>query len=365
MSTIQPHLAALRLDSQLTQLSPAASIRSLLLFFGPILIPRAISHYRSTRNASKSAGVQVRPVPRAIRYALALLAFSVMMLVLQTLPPFTPEHIFQRADTRLLAPADVLFNRLAAVRPLTPADQTLRGKFVNLESKLLYLQFGPSVMADCPFCNADEPKSYLYYAVPQLLWAHLANFFAVAVVTSPSWTGKYGRQWRNWATLAAVGMAAVDVYFVSDFNYQANARALRLGDLDNFFWSSRATRMYMLAAFDAVLGYLIYLSATNRAFIQLPSPAERIENVNRALHVAKSKMSALGIIKNTAQRDNELRERSDLYWSHEVRIVGEAMEEREVIEGVADALENRLNIDTITRDADAYTTMVLQDMNDQ
>lgn len=310
----------------------------------------------------------MRPLPREIRYALALLAFFVMTLLFKTLPPFTPENIFQRTESRLQIPTDVLFNRIAALRPaaaLTAADQALRGKFVNLESRLLYLQFGPSVMTECPFCNAEEPKSYLYYAIPALLWVHLANFFAVAIVTSPSWTGRYGRQWRSWATIAAGGMAAADVWFVSNYSYQSNARALRVGDLDNFYWSARVVRLSTLAVFDAVLGYSIYLSATNRAFFQLPTPAERVENANRALHVAKSKMSALGIIKNTTQRDTELRERSDMYWTHEVRLMSEAMEEREVIEGVSDALENRLNIQNITRDADTYTTMVLQEMTDE
>ncbi|KAM3443015.1 hypothetical protein MY4824_000720 [Beauveria thailandica] len=347
---------------------PWGVLKSLLFFFGPVAVPRAISYYRSSKTVSQSVGITVRPVPRAIRYALALLALFVATFVLKTLPPFVPENIFQRTETRLQAPTDVIFRRLSVLRPgdaLTAADEALRGKFVNLESRLLYLQFGPAALTDCLFCNSDEPKSYLYYTVPALLWAHLANFFAVAVVTSPSWTGRYGRQWRGWATIAAGSMAAADVWYVANYNHQANSRALRLDDIDPFYWSARATRFWALAVFDAVLGYAIYLSATNRAFIQLPSPAERIENVNRALHIAKSKLSALGIIKNTTQRDTELRERSDLYWTQEVRIMSEAMEDREVIEGVSDALENRLNIQNITRDADTYTTMVLQELQEE
>ncbi|ATY64402.1 hypothetical protein A9K55_004188 [Cordyceps militaris] len=341
---------------------PWSTIKSLLLFLGPIAIPRAIAYYRASKTASQSAGLKVRPVPRAIRYALVLLAVAAAVLALQTLlPPLVPENMFARTASRLQIPVDVLFHRLAGLRPLTPADEVLRGKFVNLESRLLYMQFGPGVLAGCPFCTAEEPKSYLYYAVPGLLWVHLANFFAVALVTSPSWTGRYGRQWRTWAAIVAGGMAAIDIWFLSNYNYQANARALRLADVDAFYWGARATRLWALAVFDAVLGYAIYLSATNRAFIQMPTPAERVENVNRALHVAKSKMSALGIIKNTTQRDTELRQRSDAYWSHEVRLVSEAMEEREVIEGVSDALENRLNIQHITRDADSYTALVMQE----
>lgn len=150
---------------------------------------------------------------------------------------------------------------------------------------------------------------------------------------------------------------------MSNYNYQANARALRLADVDSFYWATRSTRLWTLALLDAALGYVIYLSATNRAFIQLPTPAARIENVNRALHVAKSKLSALGIIKNTTQRDMELRGQNDAYWHHEVRFMTEAMEEREVIDSVANALENRINMQNISRDADTYTTMVLEELN--
>lgn len=271
--------------------------------------------------------------------------------------------MFHRTQSRLQIPTDVLFNRIASLRPgntLTAADQVLRGKFVNLESRLLYLQFGPSVMAECPFCNADEPKSYFYFAITNMLWPHLANLVAIAMVTSTTWTGRSGGQWRSWATIGAGLLAAADVYLVSTYRYQANARALRLGDLDCFYWTARNMRHIALAALDALLGVALYLSATNRAFVRLPSPAERVETANRELQAVRSKLSALGIIKNTAQRDEDLRRRSDVYWGHEVRLTAEVMEEREVIEGVNDALSNRLNIANITKDADSYAESVMK-----
>lgn len=82
--------------------------------------------------------------------------------------------------------------------------------------------------------------------------------------------------------------------------------------------------------------------------------------MNRGLMAVKSKLSALGIVKNTALRDEELRSRSQAYWTHEVRLMSEVMEEREVIEGVNDALSNRINIQEITRDANAYAENVVQ-----
>lgn len=71
------------------------------------------------------------------------------------------------------------------------------------------------------------------------------------------------------------------------------------------------------------------------------------------------KLRALGILKNTALRDEELRETSRAYWNHEVMIMANAMEEREVVEGMNDALSNRIDISRVTRDADMYSHDVI------
>ena len=246
---------------------------------------------------------------------------------------------------------------------LTVTDHALRAKFVNLESRLLYLQYGPDVLADCPFCSSDEPRSYFYYALPNMIGPHLTNLIVVAVVTSPSLTGRHGGQWRTLATIAAGVIGALEVYFVSSYNYQINSRALRLNELDMFFWSMRTYRLVALAALDAVLGWVLYLSSTNRAFTTPPSTAERVELANRGLLTVKSRISALGIVRNTALRDEDLRTRSQAYWSHEVRLMREVMEDRDVIEGVNDALSNRIRIQEITRDAEAYAENVLQPLH--
>ncbi|KAJ6440758.1 chorismate synthase protein [Purpureocillium lavendulum] len=308
-----------------------SNIRSLLLFFGPILLPKAISWYRSVRDASRDANLPLRPVPPNARLAVTLLAVLAAAYLVKALPVFSPENLFVATQSRLQIPVDVLFARVAAAlrRPssaLTNSDDALRARFVNLESRLLYLQFGPDVLAECPFCTADEPKSYFYYALPALIAPHLANLVALAVVTSPSWTGKPGAQWRRLAVIAAAVLAGLDVYSVSSYNYQANARALRLADIDFFFWRARALRLVALAGLDA-----------------LPSAAERVDAAARAVAGAKSRMSAA-------------------YWTHEVRLMRDVMEERDVIEGVNDALANRIDIQAISRDADMYAHGVLEQL---
>jgi len=189
-------------------------------------------------------------------------------------------------------------------------------------------------------------------------------FFNLLVITAATSSllsrGRETAQWRTAGTIAAVGLSLLDIYLVSVYGYQANALATRLQDIDFFFWNMRTYRYVALAALDGLLGWVIWLSATNRAFVTPPSTAERIEAVTRALVGTKSRLSAVGIVRNSAVRDEELRARNQAYWAHEGQLMHEVMEEREVIEGVNDALEKRIDIGVISRDAENYVANILQ-----
>ncbi|KAI1083919.1 hypothetical protein F5B20DRAFT_594488 [Whalleya microplaca] len=346
------------------------TIKSLLIFFGPLLLPKAIGYYKSIRNASRASGVPIRPVPPKVIRALAIIATISAILLLRALPPFAPENIFTATQSRLQIPTDVLFNRLSSLRPgpahaLTPTDEALRAKFVNLESRLLYLQYGPAVLAECPFCAADDPQTYWVYALPSLLAPHLLNLVTVALATSDLVAGPEGPRWRTTTTLVAALAAALDVYAVSTYGAQANARATRLPDLDMFFWRTRALRFAGLGLLDGVLGLLLWAASTRRAFASPPSPAERVEGVTRALLTTKGRLAAVGIVKNTTNRDEELRGRTQAYWLHEGRVMRDVMEEREVVEGVNDALANRIDIRDITRDAETYALHMLPRLEEE
>ncbi|KAG6016836.1 hypothetical protein E4U54_000390 [Claviceps lovelessii] len=339
------------------------SIRAILVCLAPFLIPKALSWYRSFRAPAASPnGVSPQPIPLRVRFALGLLFVLSSIYMVRTFAFFAPENLFLRTQSRLQIPVDVLFNRISTLRPgnvLTPSDLALRAKFVNLRSRLLYVQFGPSVLADCPFCNADVPDSYFYYALPSILWTHLANLLVTAVVTSSSVTGKAGSQWRRFATIAAFVVAAVDAYLVRSYNFQANARALRLSEVDFFYWSMRNYRLLALCLLNGLLGWVLYLSCTNRAFVQQPSPSERIAHVTSSLSAARSRLNAIGIMNNTAMRNEELRARYQEYWAHETKLMRGAMEQREVVECVNDALSTRINIEGINKEAETYTEGVL------
>jgi hypothetical protein len=349
----------------LTCLECGNSIKSLLIFFLPILIPRGISLYRSIRNAPKQNGLAIKPLSRSVARVLGVLSLVCIGLLVLTIPIFAPENIFRVTQSRLQIPVDVLFTRLSAMRPnntLTEADNALRARFVSLESRLLYLQYGPDVVASCPFCNSSDPDSFMYYAIPALLVPHVLNLVVICVATSDMFAGHNtgASGWRTYATIAAATIATADLYLASTYSYKANARALRLEEIDFFFWTARTWRYVTLAALNAVLGFLIYLTATNRAFPVPRTPSQRLDEASRKLTSVKRKLNATGVVHNTTIRDDDLRQRGELYWLHEGKLMREAMEEREVVESVNNALEHRIDIEGITRDADSYAEAVLQ-----
>ncbi|KAH9439638.1 hypothetical protein MCOR02_003178 [Pyricularia oryzae] len=339
------------------------TIKSLLLFFGPFLLPKMISYYRSLRASSAQSNQPIRPPPPGAQRVIILLCVVAIVFIAKTLPTLSPENVFVLTDSRIQIPTDVLFNRLAHMRrngSLTATDEALRARFVNLESRLLYLKFGPDALADCPFCVSEEPNTYLYYALPDLLAPHLLNLALLAMATSGLVSGGEGRRWRTVAVMSAAATAAADLYLVNAYDHQSNARALRPADLDMFFWAARRWRHAAFAAMDVVIAGLIWLSSTKRLFTEPPSPLERVEGVTRALASAKSRLSAVSIVKNTASRDSALRARSHAYWAHEVGVMNDVMEDREVVDGVKDALENRIKISAISQDAETYARNVVE-----
>jgi len=340
-----------------------ATVKSLALLFGPMLLPKAIAYYRSVRSSSAVNG-PIRPVPASVSRALTILFVVAVISLISTIPSFAPENIFRVTQSRLQISTDVLFTRLQSIRPkgLTAADNHLRSKINSLESRLLYFQFGPDVLTNCLFCDPEDPRSYLYYAIPAILTPHLFNLCVLAFLTSNLFVGREGAAWRTTATIGAVGLAAAELWFLSTYNHQANARATKLSEIDDFFWNMRVYRGLAITALDALLGWVIYLSSTNRAFVTPPLPAERVEQTIKVLDAVRSKMSATGVVRNTVNRDEGLRARSQGYWVHEGRLMSEMMEDREVVEGINNALEGRIKIEKISADAEAYAKNMMGGM---
>ncbi|KUI57735.1 hypothetical protein VP1G_05039 [Cytospora mali] len=338
------------------------TIKSLVFFFGPMLVPKAIAWYRSARAAQTAQKAPIRALPRRSAAAISLLVTAALLFAVYTLPILSPENVFTTTRSNPTTSNNLLLTRLETLRPLTPRDDTLRDKFESKASKLLYYKYGPDVLLDCPFCNSQEPSTYLVYAVPAVAAAHLANAVLLGLATSRFVTGRAGQQWRGLTTYAALGVAAADMYVLAQWDHVAgNEKARVLSEVTFLHWRMRVYRYLALAGLDLLLAGVLYVSGTNRMFLVAPSTAERVNAITEGMHKTRARLQSAGIIKNTTARDAELRAAEARYWAFEVVSSQEAMESEEVMESMRDAVENRrINLDVIGQDAETYAQNVLQ-----
>ena len=113
-------------------------------------------------------------------------------------------------------------------------------------------------------------------------------------------------------------------------------------------------RGIMVALADMLVAGLLWLSSTNRMFVVPPSAAERMETAMRVLENARGKLHAVGIMRNVVVRDEGLRRRAEAYWRKEGQVMGEVMDEREVVEGVRNALSGRIQVARVEEEARKY-----------
>ncbi|KAJ5095226.1 hypothetical protein N7532_007517 [Penicillium argentinense] len=321
-----PHL---RIVAPLT----ANSVKSVLIFFAPIIIPRLINSYRSLR-ASIATSPPPRPIPEGAHRALNVLFASIAFFLILSLPfnPHAPEpNVFTLTRSRINTPHDVIFNRLARLRPgdmLTEADLLLKSKLTSLFARKVYLTYGPDSLTSCQFCTIDNMYSYLLYYLPfNVLLPHLIHLSVLGVATSSPIAGPECSRWRNKFTLAGLALAAFDIYIVSTFDVLHTASAaVRAGQTppSGFYYGITLMRPLALTVFDVSCAALIYLSSTNRFFFKPPNPADQLDQAVsaalRMLNGANGKLHAASVTRNAVVRDKNLKQRDDVYWQTMVAV---------------------------------------------
>ncbi|MCJ1452663.1 hypothetical protein MMC28_003006 [Mycoblastus sanguinarius] len=334
-----------------------STLKTLLFTLGPLLIPRLMTWYRTQRVQTVTAPVLVRPIPRSALFSLNILFVSALIALISTLPYFSPENIFTTTSSRLQTPNDVLFTRLAVARgglDLTENDSILKPKIASMDARCLYFAYGPDVVTNCPFCISDEPSTYFYYALPSIVLPHLLHTATLGLATSSAVSGNYGNRWRSIAAMMGIGLAIVECYLFGSYDWKANSRAHRPEEYIHFFWRMRIFRGVIIALADALMAGLLWLSSTNRMFVVPPSPAERMETAMRVLENVRGKLNAVGIMRNAVVRDEGLRRKAEGYWRREGQVMGEVMDEREVVEGVRNALSGRIQVSKVEDEARRY-----------
>ncbi|KAL8849954.1 MAG: hypothetical protein Q9221_005060 [Calogaya cf. arnoldii] len=336
-----------------------STVKTLLFTLGPFLLPKLLSYYRSYRTSSKQTkSIPIRPLPPHLHRSLHILTISTLLALVSTLPYFSPQNIFTLTSSRIQTPTDVLFTRLAALRPngtLTPLDGLLKPRIASLDARCLYLQYGPRILTHCPFCLSDEPFSYFWYALPTILAPHLLHLFALGMATSSAVAKKDGSRWRNWAVMIGVGLAVLEVWVTASRNWKGNARAVRAADLVHFYEEVRVWRGVGFAGADLVMAGLMWVAGTNRMFVVPATVGERVEGVVRLMEGNRGRMAAVGILRNVVVRDEGLRRRAEGYWKKEGAVMAEVLEEREVVEGIRGVLgSGRISVSQVEEEARKY-----------
>jgi hypothetical protein len=323
------------------------------MWVGPWLIPRALAFFRSIR-ASNQPGL-IRPTPPRTRLTLNLLYTFVVACLVGSFPYFAPPNIFRDTGSRLGIASTLLFSRLATVRggQLSHLDLQLQEKFQNgsMDQRLLYAAYGPDALANCLFCNSAEPSTYMLYALPSLFIPHVVHIGLLGLITSSFFSGDDGYRWRLQATIAGVFLAAVEFLLFLKNDWKQNTTRRNLADVDFFYWRIRVWRLLAFAAVDALFGWALWLTSTNRWLYRPPSVTQQLASLNSTVVSIQAKIATLGQLRNSVLRDDELRGAGQTYWEHEPRIMDELEQQREVLDAKRLAL-SRMNHDKIQADAD-------------
>lgn len=309
------------------------SVKSLLIFFAPIIIPRLIGAYRNFR-VSVASRPPTRPIPDGAGRALNVLFGSIAICLVLSLPfnPHAPEpNIFQLTRSRINTPTNVIFQRLTRLRPdniLTEADTLLQEKLTSFDARKMYLKFGADALLSCQYCSLGESKTYLLYYLPfNVFLPHLLHLLVLGVVTSAPFGGRESARWRSMFTVLGLVLTTIDILSVAGYDpIQRAVPAVRAGQVppSDYHRSMGLLRAVAFMLCDLVCAIVIYLSSTNRFFFKPPSVVEQLDQaVSAALTTitgANSKLHAASVTRNAVVRDKALKSRDDLYWQTMVAV---------------------------------------------
>ncbi|EPS28929.1 hypothetical protein PDE_03875 [Penicillium oxalicum 114-2] len=309
------------------------TVKSLLIFFGPILLPRLITAYRSLR-VSIASRPPAQPIPAGASRALNVLFASVAFFLVLSLPfnPHAPEaNIFTLTRSRINTPSDVLFHRLSRLRPnnlLTDTDVRLRERLTSLGARKVYLTYGPDALVSCQYCSFENLDTYFLYYLPfHVLLPHLVHLAILGAATSAPLAGRESARWRTKFTLAGLVLAALDLWIVYSYDAVTSASpAMRAGQTPPVGLYNMITllRPLALTIFDALCALVIYLSSTNRFFFKPPSQKDQVDQAVSAvltlLTGANNKLHAASVARNAVVRDKALKSRDDVYWQTMVAV---------------------------------------------
>ncbi len=315
------------------------NVHTLLIIFGPFLLPRVLTWIDTTRAHSRS--VPIRPIPPRVQQALNLLFVSAVVCLVLSLSRFAPINIFLATQSHIRTETSVLFARLRHLRPLTEEDSALWNKFqISARNKQLYLAYGPDTLLKCVWCvtaDGNDQQNYFIYALPKIVIPHIFQLAVLGFATS-SLVGSEGSRFRIHATIAGLVMLVVESWYMGTYDITANKRAKTVYDIDSAFWRVRFLRYITFAVVDIGFAFVLWATSTNRWLAKPVSIAERIETAARQAEETLNKMRALGLLTNSVNRDPALRGVREEYWRTEGQVMAETVQDEAVTEQINAAI---------------------------
>lgn len=309
-----------------------------------MLLPKLFQYYKSYRNRPAS---RIQPVPTKTSYALLFLLATGIVALLSTLPFFGPENILLKGEKSFpFTSGSIILNRLKRSGDTSITSERLcqtfdeGGKFAFQ----LYARYGPDVLLNNPLSRPDEIDAgrwFLLYAAPSILTPHLMHLLALGIATSGFLSGKEGSRWRTVAMLAGLGLAGLEVYLIESYDLAASMRGAQAKNVRYIYWQVRMWRGVAIATVDAVIGWMIWLQATGRAFVTPDPPVERLANHARKLETLVHKVGALGVVRNGTMRDADLRRKVDDYWVTEQEAMTDMLQQPEVQQAQRNVLSKK------------------------
>ena len=238
----------------------------------------------------------------------------------------------------------------------------------------MYLRFGPSTLINCQFCHQDDPLSYILYHLPtNTILPHLFHILVIGLATSETVSGYEASTWRRATLLCGLILASMDIFLTSTY---APAIAVTTTAPAGTFWVAATLRSLTLMAFDIVLAFLIYASATGRFYLfpglsnDSTDPElsrrrmeELLTQTNLALQMTGTNLRAYSIARNAVVRNPSLKVVDDEYWRTVVAMEGEGndgmddtvWEDEEVQAAVARVYgSGGVNIEGMRREAETF-----------
>lgn len=315
------------------------NVHSLLILFGPFVLPRIVDWFNVARATSRS--VPVRPTPPRVKNGLNLLFVAAIACLTLSLSRFAPENIFLATQSHIRTETSVLFARLRHLRPLTEIDHALRSKFeVNGRNKLYYLAYGPDTLLNCVWCataDGNDANNYFLYSLPKIVMPHIFQIAVLGLATS-SLVGTEGSRFRTHATILSLATLIVEVWYMATYDITANKRAKFVQDIDSIHWRVRFLRYMIFAVQDIGMAFVLWATSTNRWLAKPVSIAERLEMAIRVSEDTMNKMRGLGLITNSVNRDPALRGVREEYWRTEGQVMSETVQEEAVMEQINNAI---------------------------